>query len=71
MQVYKNDKIIESITGTEKELQEHLGEILKSNATHAVIGKLPSKGDEIKINGLVYEVTYVDKQLGKLFLKIK
>ena len=71
MQEYKDDRIIKSLTGDTKELIGTLEKDIKNGkATHGIIGKLPQKGDLIKINGLKYRIVYVDKQLGKVNLKI-
>ena len=54
-----------------KTLQETMNEIEEEKgASHHIIGKLPTKMQVIEINGLKYEVTYVDKIVGRLHLKL-
>ena len=40
-------------------------------ATHRVVGKFPKTKHEIKINGLVFIVTYSDYATGLIHAKIK
>ena len=72
MQVYLNDNIVQAFGGEVRELADELEKDMKAGkATHGIIGKLLKKGNIIEINGLKYDVTYVDNALGKVFLKIK
>ena len=72
MQIYKNDELRETHQGEVEEFTKLMKEKIKEDeVTHFVVGKIPSKGSLVKVNGLLYEVTYSDKHLGKLHLKIK
>ncbi len=57
MQTYEDEKLLATTMGKPKELGEVLEEQQsKMRVTHAVIGKIPSKGDVITVNGLNYKV---------------
>ena len=61
MQTFENDKLLSTRFGDPKELAGELEEQLsKVQATHAVIGKIPTKGDIIHVNGLKYKVKASD-----------
>lgn len=69
MQSYEGDKLVSTDTGTLKQLFERAQEI-DGQILHHVIGKLPSKGEVVTINGLRYKVASVDGVEGKLRLRI-
>lgn len=62
-----SNTIINNETGTEEEL---LRKIDKKGNTINIISAFPNKNEKVVINKLLYKVTYVDKQLGKVFLKL-
>jgi hypothetical protein len=72
VQSYNKNELKETQTvETEKELIDKLNKQLnRDDITHVVIGKMPKKGNFVKISGLVYTVTYSDKVTGKLHLKL-
>lgn len=70
MQTYNlNDELKETFTGPIEELTKKIEESDPSD--HHVIGTIPSKGDEIKVRGLVYIITSSDKVKGKFIAQIK
>ena len=69
MQSFDGDKLISTDQGDMGELNKKMDQ-LNELATHHVIGKLPSKGATIELNGLKYKITYVDKIMGKFHAKI-
>ena len=73
MQSYDNDELLKTLTASKmEELTDaiHNDPELK-NATHHVIGKLPNKGDTIRLNGLEYNVVSVNKLKGHFVAHIK
>jgi len=69
MQSYNNEKLISTDVDTIEGLRARIKE-LEGQATHHVIGKLPSKGDVVTVNGLRYKVISADGIEGKLRLRI-
>jgi len=57
--------------GGMKYLEEVQAELARKEVASVVVGKLPNKGDEITINGLVYLVKFVDYKRGTVQLRIK
>jgi Mg2+/Co2+ transporter CorC len=45
-------------------------ELSRKEVANVVVGKLPNKGDTVTINGLVFEVKFVDYKRGTLQLKL-
>ena len=68
MDSYRENVLIDSSQGTIDELKQRIEE-LEGKATHHVIGKLPKKGDIVKVNGLLFKVISADGLEGKLRLK--
>jgi Mg2+/Co2+ transporter CorC len=46
-------------------------ELARKEVASVVVGKLPKRGDEITINGLVFLVKFVDYKRGTVQLRIK
>lgn len=67
MQSYKEDKLLQTLVDEPAELVK----AMPARATHHVIGKIPSVGSEVKINGLVWIVTRVKPQHGWMRLRLK
>lgn len=67
MQEYKHEKLISTKAG--KTMQE-LFEQMQPDSTHAVIGTLPSRGELVRINGLVFVVLSKSDKKGTLHLEI-
>lgn len=67
MQEYKHEELIATQTG--KSVQE-LVEQLNKDTTHAVIGTLPTRGEIVKINGLLFVVLSKSDTKGTLHLEI-
>lgn len=66
----KEGKLIGSASGDSfKDVAEKL-ESLGDQVKSIKMGKIPNKDDVIEIDVLKYKVTYVDKALGKIHLKI-
>jgi hypothetical protein len=57
--------------GGMKYLEQVQRELERKEVASVVVGKLPNKGDEITINGLVYLVKFVDYKRGTVQLRIK
>lgn len=67
MQEYKHEELVATKQG--KSMQELINE-LQPDSTHAVIGVLPSRGELVKINGLVFVVLSKSDKAGTLHLEI-
>ena len=67
MQSYKEDKLLKTAVGTPTELVE----VMPKAATHHVIGKIPSQGEEITINGIAWVVERVKARHGWMRLRLK
>ena len=67
MQSYQNDVLLQTLIGEPAELVKQM----PAQATHHVIGKIPSVGDEKTINGLVWVVEKVKSQQGWMRLRLK
>ena len=67
MQEYKHEELISTQSGmTAQELINQM----QVDSTHAVIGVLPSRGDLVRINGLVFVVLSKSDKQGALHLEI-
>ncbi len=69
MQTYDGEGLLAASMNTVDELTDELKKN-QDKITHAVIGKIPSKGDIIKINGLLYKVKAVNAIEGTFRAKI-
>ena len=67
MQEYKYEELVATKQG--KSMQELIDQI-QPDSTHAVIGALPSRGELVKINGLVFVVLSKSDKTGRLHLEI-
>ena len=67
MQSYKNDALLQTSIGELAELVKQM----PAQATHHILGKIPSVGDEITRNGLVWVVERVKGQQGWMRLRLK
>ena len=67
MQSYKEDRLLQTQMGTAVELVK----AMPARATRHVIGKIPSVGAEVAINGLVWIVERVKAQHGWMRLRLK
>lgn len=67
MQSYKEDRLLRTEVGEPAELVK----TMPVRATHHVIGRIPSKGSEVTINGLVWIVEYVKVKRGWMRLRLK
>jgi hypothetical protein len=54
----------------EERMKQIQAEIYRKEVANVVVGKLPDKGQSVKINGLVFEVKFVDYKRGTLQLKL-
>ena len=74
MQSYdEQQRLINSIplaNPLEERMKQIQAEIDRKEVADIVIGKLPDKGQSVKINGLVFEVKFVDYKRGTLQLKL-
>ncbi len=68
MQTYDGERLLAASMGTVDELIDELKKN-QDKITHAVIGKIPSKGDVIKINGLLTRLKLL--MLLKVLLELK
>ena len=75
MQSYDEQNILLGTQVLPKTPQEYLeriqAELNRKEVANVVIGKLPTKGQEVTINGLIFEVRFVDYKRGSLQLVIK
>jgi Mg2+/Co2+ transporter CorC len=69
MQSYHEKELVDAFYGKAEELTKRFDE-LGDKVTHAVIGKMPAKGQEVSINGLVF-VVYNTMDNGNVFLTLK
>lgn len=67
MQSYKEDRLLQTVIGEPAELVEQM----PAQATHQVIGRIPSAGDEVTINGLTWVVERAEKQHRWMRLRLK
>jgi len=67
MQSYKEERLLQ----TAIEEPAALVEKMPTQATHHVVGKIPSVGNEVTINGLVWVVERVKAQHGWMRLRLK
>ena len=67
MQEYKHEELIATQTG--KTVQELVSK-MNPDTTHAVIGTLPSRGELVTINGLVFVVLSKSDKKGTLHLEL-
>jgi hypothetical protein len=65
--IFTNLPQLGGLEAMQKRLQAELN---KQDVASVVVGKLPNKGDEIKINGLVFLVKFVDYKRGTLQLAL-
>ena len=67
MQSHQDEELLETQVGEPAELVEKM----PAQATHHVIGQIPSVGDDVTINGLVWIVERVKGQHGWMRLRLK
>jgi len=67
MQEYEHEKLINTMTG--RTAQDLINQ-MQPSSTHAVIGLLPSRGEVIQINGLLFVVLSKSDKKGTLHLEI-
>lgn len=67
MQEYKHEELVNTQTGST--IQELL-ENMSPDSTHAVVGVLPSRGEVVKINGLLFVVLSKSDKKGTLHLEL-
>ena len=67
MQEYRHEELVSIKSG--KTMQELISDI-QPDSTHVVIGTLPSRGELVKINGLVFVVLSKSDKKGTLHLEI-
>ncbi len=63
MQSYEADRLIQTVTGPLDELAKQI----PAEATHSVIGRIPSQGTHLTINGLVWVV----ERSGNTWLRLR
>lgn len=72
MQTYDDEKqMLEAHMMSKEELAELEEELENPVVAQVVIGKLPNKGQEVTINGLIFLVKFVDYKRGTVQLKLK
>lgn len=67
MQEYKHEQLVAAKAG---QTMEELIHQMQPDSTHAVIGVLPSRGELVKINGLLFVVLSKSDKRGTLHLEI-
>ena len=67
MQEYKHEELIATKSG--QTVQELVNQ-MQPDSTHAVIGTLPSRGELVKINGLIFVVLSKSDKQGTLHLEV-
>lgn len=67
MQEFKHEKMIATKAG--KTVQELIEE-MNPDTTHATIGTLPTRGELVKINGLIFMVLSASPKKGTLHLEL-
>lgn len=67
MQEYKHEELIATQTG---QTAQELVSQMQPDSTHAVIGTLPSRGEVVKINGLLFVVLSKSDKQGTIHLEI-
>lgn len=67
MQSYEEDKLLQTVVGKPAELVKQM----PPQATHHVLSKIPSAGEEVTIRGIVWVVERVKEQHGWMRLRLK
>lgn len=67
MQEYKHEELVATKAG---QTMDELIRQMQPDSTHAVIGVLPSRGELVKINGLLFVVLSKSDKKGTLHLEI-
>lgn len=69
MQVFdQNDKLIRSkVMEKINDLEDEMND---PKVKHVTVGKLPYKGDEVRVNGLLYRVLKRDKKNRQIVLEL-
>jgi len=73
MQEYNDkDEITNAVTGIEAGQETKAVDLAmsKDETVYAVLGKVPPKGSTVKLNGLLFDVKFVNNKTGELRLKL-
>lgn len=67
MQEYKHGKLINTISG---KTPQELAALMADDSTHVVIGRLPTRGKLVTINGLLFVVLSKSDKKGTIHLEL-
>jgi hypothetical protein len=57
--------LVGALKEQENNIRPYMGDTIKKER----FGRMLERGDKVRINGVAYKVTFVDKALGKMFLR--